>query len=425
MNPTAEPGATTGGGAHREPTAELLGPVLAIGADTLARSFASRSTKIDGMRRRLPIFVVLLLVADGATAIDRVTFATEAGEQTVEGRVLAADATGGRLVESSDGALTVVTGEEVRGVESDDAPFAPLGADAFAEAMLAELPEGFQVYQTAHYVVCYNTSREYAQWTSSLLERLHKAFTAYWQRAGFELHEPEFPLAVIVYSNADQYAQESRDELGSATGAVVGHYSLATNRVRMYDLTGADQFRRNTGARVSRRDISRLLASPAAEPLVATIIHEATHQIAFNCGLQQRYADIPLWLLEGMAVYFETPDLSAGRGWRGIGKVNQRRLAIFRQNLRTWSPARIAAIVASDKPLRETRTANDAYSDAWALNYYLIQRQPKQYVEYVRMMSERKPLRSAPEDQRISDFTDHFGDLAPLSRELAELMQRL
>ena len=44
---------------------------------------------------------------------------------------------------------------------------------------------------------------------------------------------------------------------------------------------------------------------------MATIVHEATHQIAFNCGMQQRYADIPLWLCEGMAVYFEAPDLAS------------------------------------------------------------------------------------------------------------------
>ncbi len=377
------------------------------------------------MRHVLASLVVLLAVIDAAVAIDRVTFADEAGERTVEGRVLMEDSAGGRLVQSADGALAVALGAQVRSAESDDEPFKPLTTDEMAEALLAELPDGFQVYKTPHYVVCYNTSREYAQWTSSLLERLHKAFTAYWQRAGFELHEPEFPLAVLVYSSAGEYAQASSDELGSAAGAVVGHYSIATNRVKMYDLTGADQLRRDSGARVSRRDISRLLASPAAEPLVATIIHEATHQIAFNCGLQQRYADIPLWLLEGMAVYFETPDLSAGRGWRGIGKVNYRRLANFRQNLGTWSPARLAAIIASDKPLRESRTANNAYSDAWALNYYLIQRRPKQYVEYVRMMSEREPLKSAPDDERLSDFIEHFGDLKPLAREVAELMQRL
>ena len=68
---------------------------------------------------------------------------------------------------------------------------------------------------------------------------------------------------------------------------------------------------------------------------MATIIHEATHQLAFNCGMQNRYADIPLWLSEGIAIYFETPDLRNKRGWRSIGSVNRVRLAEFRRYLRS------------------------------------------------------------------------------------------
>ena len=69
-----------------------------------------------------------------------------------------------------------------------------------------------------------------------------------------------------------------------------------------------------------------MLARPEAEQSVATIIHEATHQIAFNSGLQTRFADVPLWVSEGMAVFFETPDLQSAKGWRTIGAVNTTRL---------------------------------------------------------------------------------------------------
>jgi hypothetical protein len=92
------------------------------------------------------------------------------------------------------------------------------------------------------------------------------------------------------------------------------------------------------------REINEMLSQPAAVPLVATIVHEATHQIAFNCGLQQRYADIPLWLCEGMAVYFEAPDLTSTRGWRGIGRVNYPRLETFRKNVPNWREEQIAWI---------------------------------------------------------------------------------
>ena len=60
---------------------------------------------------------------------------------------------------------------------------------------------------------------------------------------------------------------------------------------------------------------------------VSTIVHEATHQIAFNSGLHQRLSDCPKWFSEGVAMYCETPDLKSSEGWAGIGAVNRNRLA--------------------------------------------------------------------------------------------------
>ena len=44
-------------------------------------------------------------------------------------------------------------------------------------------------------------------------------------------------------------------------------------------------------------EINQMLSQPAATPLVATVVHEATHQIAFNCGMQttlRRYPALAL-----------------------------------------------------------------------------------------------------------------------------------
>ena len=161
----------------------------------------------------------------------------------------------------------------------------------------------------------------------------------------------------------------------------------------MYDLTGVEvaAHARAIAAARRRRSIS-MLARPEAEQLVATIIHEATHQIAFNSGLQTRFADIPLWVSEGIAVYFETPDLQSAKGWRTIGAVNDSRLDRFREYLRTRPADSLKSLIADDKRIRDTRTALDAYAEAWALNYYLIHQHPKQYVAYLQMLSDKKQL---------------------------------
>ncbi len=363
--------------------------------------------------------------AEQASVVEIVTFTDGQSRQTVTGRVLAQDADGGVLLESPNGRQWVVEAENVVTREPINAPFTPLAHDALAEQVRAELPEGFESHITPHYVVCFNTSRAYAEWTSSLLERLHRAFTNYWTNQGVDIHEPEFPLVVIIYATSDQYRTASADELGSAAGSIIGYYSLTTNRVSMFDLTGAEAMREVTGSRALRRDINQMLTQPAALPLVATVVHEATHQIAFNCGLQTRLADLPLWLVEGMAVYFEAPDLSSSRGWRGIGKVNYPRLQTFQANLRRTGRSNLLSLIADDKRFRNPRTAVDAYADAWALNYFLIRYHPDQYVSYVQTLAAQPALVPSTAETRIETFRTHFGDPADIDREFRKRMARL
>ncbi|TWT46919.1 hypothetical protein Pla111_20210 [Botrimarina hoheduenensis] len=353
--------------------------------------------------------------------------------RTVVGQVLLSDSTGGVLLDSVDGGRYLISGDDVVSRFADDAPFTPVTAEGLGERLLEELPPGFRVHTTEHYVIAYDTSREYAEWASSLLESLQEALVRYWTRQGLELHAPRFPLGVVIHRSAEDYQRIARAEIGTA--GAVGYYSMRTNRVRMFDLTGSDEVR--GGARGprsgSRREITQMLSVPAAEPLVATIVHEATHQVAFNTGVMQRFADLPLWLVEGMAVYFEAPNAGSSRGWRGIGKVNRQRLVSFRRNLPKWNRNSLTSLIGSDLRLRDARTAADAYADAWALNYFLIQRREEQYVAYVKTMADKKPLEgpeanaSASEiaRDRLAEFVTHFGPLPELEQEFLRTMSRL
>jgi len=354
-----------------------------------------------------------------------VVVAKDGRQRTLTGRILVEAADGGLLLQTDDGLLSMIEGGELLGRKQIDEPFVPVTPEEMAERLLAELPAGFRTHITAHYVVCYNTSRAYAQWTSSLLERLYKAFTNYWENQGLDVREPEFPLAVLVFADRQTYEQFSRDDLPGGVGNIVGFYSLRSNRVNMFDLTGAEALRGSDSRRGSLREINQMLSQPAAVPLVATIVHEATHQIAFNCGLQTRYADIPLWLCEGMAVYFEAPDLTSTRGWRGIGRVNYPRLATFHRNLPDWRQRSLERLLADNRQFRNPQTAADAYADAWALNYYLIKYEPKAYAAYLKELADKRPLVEDDPQTRLADFRKHFGDLRDLEQEFLKQMSRV
>jgi hypothetical protein len=356
--------------------------------------------------------------------VEEFNFRGDRGPQTVSGRILVEAQDGGVMLQSTDGVLWTIQGDAVLSRKRLDEPFEPLDAKELGERLLAELPPGFRVHTTPHFVVCYNTSREYAEWNSALFERLYKAFTNYWDRQGLEIHEPEFPLAAIVYADRSAYAAAAREELGGAAGNIVGYYSLKSNRINMYDLTGAEALR-GGNRRGSMREINRMLSQPAAVPLVATIVHEATHQITFNCGLQSRFADIPLWLCEGMAMYFEAPDLSSSRGWQGIGRVNYPRLQTFRRNLPQWQRGSLEQLLADNRRFRDSRSAIAAYADAWALNYYLIKYRSDDYAAYLKMLAEKPPLVEDDPATRIREFQQHFGELGELEEEFVQRMGRI
>ncbi|TWT35306.1 hypothetical protein KOR34_01950 [Posidoniimonas corsicana] len=377
-------------------------------------------------RRLLGAAAALLVLSSGVLAgpLVEVTYERASGEQTARGEVFAEDQQGGVCLLQDDGALLLLQSDEVVSRTDLDEPFTPAGADEIEQRLRDELGPGFDCYSTPHYVVAYSTSREYARWLSSLLERLHKAFVSYWEKQGLELTEPRFPLVVVVYADAASYQKASADELGGA-GGIIGYYSLTTNRVSMYDLTGVEKRRAAAGGRTSMRDINRMVARPAVAPLVATIVHEATHQVAFNTGVMQRFADLSLWLVEGMAIYFEAPDLSSGRGWRGIGKVNYPRLQSFHRNASGWNPEKMRRLVTDDRRMRDAGTAAAAYAEAWALNYFLIKQRPDEYRSYLKQAAELKPFDELPEGVRIRTFEQHFGPVDDLSRDFYRGMLRV
>lgn len=360
-----------------------------------------------------------------AAALDHVTVRQQGKQVKVSGRVLVSAQDGGVLLAARDGVLWTVQPEDLVEHTQDDAPFAPLSAEEMCERLLGELPRGFKAHQTTHYLIFHNASREYAAWCGSLFERLHMAFTNFWSRRGFNLSAPEFPLVAIVFADRRDYESYARQELGEAVSAIIGYYSLRTNRMTLFDLTGVAELGRGSRASTAAQ-INRILSQPEAERMVATVVHEATHQIAFNCGLHTRYSDCPLWFSEGIALYFETPDLSSAKGWSTIGAVNRLRLGQFQEYLKRRPADSLLTLIRDDERFRDTKLGPDAYAEAWALTYSLLRQRPKQYIAYLRVLSAKEPARPDDAATRLREFQQAFGDdLQKLDAEVARYMFRL
>lgn len=373
---------------------------------------------------RTALLAALALWAAPAIALDYVSLERDGSPLHLRGSLLSQTDGGEMALLTADNTLWTIKPEEIVSRRRDDRPLELLDHDALAEKLLAEMPEGFRIHKTANYVICYNTSPEYAQWCGALYERLYRGYFSFWKNQGLELAEPEWPLPALVFDDRASYARYARAELAGATGAVIGYYSMRTNRVTMYDLTGIDGAAPRAAGSAAR--INQILSQPAAERTVATIVHEATHQLVCNSGLLQRHAGVPLWLSEGLAMYFETPDLGSSKGWRAIGAVNRVNLAEFQQSLASRPDDSLLDLLRDDARLRDPRRAPAAYGESWALTWYLLRCRTAELVAYLRELSQLRPLEGLSADERERQFKRHFGEvLKALDADLLRTIGRL
>lgn len=363
---------------------------------------------------------VVLLLAERLPAADQVTIRRDGSEQKIDGEVVIEAQDGGLLFMDRSRQLWTVMPDELVDRQSDGNVFRSYDRDEMADRLMDQMG-GYRIHQTAHYVICYNTSQAYAKWSGALFERLYRAFLNYWRERDLDVREPDWPLVALVFGSKAAYTAHATGELGAATNSIIGYYSLATNQVTTFDLTGADG--RFLSTRNAQKRIDAILSRPNAERTVATIIHEATHQLAFNCGLQTRYADIPLWVSEGQAIYFETPDLRSTKGWRTIGAVNRVRNAGFRRYLPKRPAGSLRSLIATDDRFKG-RSAPDAYAEAWALNYFLIRQRSKDYARYMQHLSAKQPMQYDSPAERLALFQQVFGDdLATLDIQFVRYMR--
>ena len=346
--------------------------------------------------------------------------------ETLEGEVLIEAQDGSMLFQERDGRLRVLTSAEVLTKTIEEIPSEPMTKEELGEELLAELPEGFKIHTTEDYVIAYQTERAYAKWIGNLYQgRLKRNFKKFWSKRNFklEVEEPKFPLVAIIFATRADYAAYVQRELQVDAGSMVAYYNLLTNRVTMFDLTA--DLRSNNGAVQQERDIDNILRNPQSIPMVTTIIHEGTHQLMFNGGLQTRLADLPLWLNEGIAMFFEPPDLKARQGWNGPGRTNFPRLRDLKTYTRVTSALEL--LVKDDARFQSDQdTTLAAYAESWALTHFLINRKPAQFGQYLNFLAGKQPQQRSPPGQRLADFKKFFGDdIAKLDEDFIEYVKRL
>ena len=266
-----------------------------------------------------------------------------------------------------------------------------------------EFDNQFEISTTPHFVVVHPRG----QWNAwaERLESLYRSFTHYMQVRGFRIAPPQVPLVAVVFRTQGEYYSHAAAGGTPLMPGTLGHYDPKSNRIFLFDASHANGDDWSANAE--------------------TIIHEATHQTAFNVGVHHRFAEQPRWLVEGLAMMFEARGVWDARSiYTRSDRINRGYLDDFRHYLPQRPNGAIVALVASDGLFRVS--PGFAYAEAWSLSFFLCETRPQDYCRYLGIVAARKAFREYPARQRLTDFTRCFGNDvelldAQLKRFVAEL----
>lgn len=349
------------------------------------------------------------------------TVAIKTPDQSMEvsGRILIEAQDGGLLLEERNGRIRQIIPAVIESKTTSKMPFSPMTDDELGNELLSQVQPGFEIHQTDHYVICSNSAEEYAAFVGKLLEKVFDQYFEFMTIQEIAVRRPAGKLPVIILQSDAQFKEfAAAQHPETSFDDTPGYYSLRENQVLLQDLTRDRSLRSSTAIR------KRLTEQPLQ---VATMVHETVHQLAFNTGLQIRMADNPVWLSEGLALYFEPIAPRSTNLWTRPGLVSGRHHPVFvaiSENGTTEIP--LQDLLSVDKAFLSADTVATAYAESWALTSYLFRQQKEGMKKYLTKISQRKPLQRVSPEERVAEFEDSFGKSSDeIERETVSFVRRL
>ncbi len=308
------------------------------------------------------------------------------GSQQIEGAPLAWSPAEVHLL-GRDGRLWTFDPAAASDFQQTSRHFQSYSVSQLRALMLRELGSAYEATGTSHYLVVH-PSGQGDKWAERF-EDLYRAFVYYFSVRGLHPSEPVFPLLGIVCENRQEFLRYAAGQGEAAGAGVLGFYSPQSNRIALYDQ-----------------------GAPTAggwQSTAGVVIHEATHQMAFNTGIHSRYAPPPHWLAEGLAMMFEAPGVyDSFNHPRLSDRIHRDRLRQFRLLVPQHRPEVLRDLVGSDRLFGVNPGA--AYAESWALSFFLVETSPQKYMRYLAKTAAREAFTPYAAGEREADFTAIFGD---------------
>lgn len=289
---------------------------------------------------------------------------------------------GEALLLRTDGSIRHLQGEETRKHQALSQSFAPLTAIQLRATLSQELGRDVDIQTTASYLVA--TSKGDAELWGQKFTQLQAGFLRFFSTRGWPLPAADFPLIAIVWPSGEAFQRQAAQQgirLGDQT---LGYYSSMDNRMHLFQ------------QRHSR---------PQWFDTDKVILHEATHQLAYNMGVHQRLSDTPLWVVEGLASLFESPAFAIGPDRGPLPeRINQARFQTWKAMANDPKKllSELESLIRTDKLFQQN--PDHAYAMSWAISFYLAERDGSRFMKWLQHLSKLQPLREYSEGARLADF---------------------
>ena len=307
---------------------------------------------------------------------------------TIEAR-LVGEGQGVMALERTDGRIEAVPLDQILKREPGPDP-EPLSGDAVLERLAERFGrEKFRGHADAPYaiglVLAEPLPKQYEPKAATFLKKgatfmktVEKVFIGFIDDMKIDIVKPRYPLVLLIFETDDDFMKYTEVETGGrglSAGNILGFYSPLSNHLSI------------------RMSECHTFETP---------LHEAIHQQVHNRGVLQRLAPAPAWFNEGIATGFE------GNG----DKINGGPLKVITRYSKAAARAKNVDwddVVADDKAFRGDVLAGEAYAHAWSIHWFLATKYRKQYVNYLEVLSQKKPLAKDDAATRLSDFETAFG----------------
>lgn len=349
------------------------------------------------------------VIAFGLTIAAKPTFAASPGliefqlGQDAHRGIPIMDFSSELIVLGRDGQLHTLKGQAKDNVRNLKSPYEPATTAEMRSRLQREFGRDFEVLTTQHFLVVQPRGRG-ERWPQ-MFEKSHRAFVNYMSRRGVQIRRGRFPMvAVVMPDSAAMYTE--LDKMNVDAKRVAGIYARESNRVITHD-GGHLKF------------------------IAATVRHEAAHQSAYNYNVHSRVVITPRWVTEGIGQMFEPEAMVRGQaGLKPRDRANLDSLAQIKSRYAGGrSPEFVAALrdlVGSNEMFKNSKTTSDAYAVAWAMMFYLAEREPKLFAKVLAGTSSRGTYQPYDRFARLNDFERWVEtDIDQFAKKVAWFMKSL